>query len=59
MAEMYTPYPQRPGPAMQFAVRSAGGDPLALAGAIRAAVATVDRDLPMTRVETMYAALAD
>jgi putative ABC transport system permease protein len=59
MAEMYTPYPQRPWPAMQFAVRSAGGDPLALVNAVRAAVYTVDRELPMTRVETMDGALAD
>ena len=59
MAEMYTPYPQRPWPAMQFAVRSAGGDPLALVNAVRAAVYAVDRELPMTRVETMSAALAD
>jgi predicted permease len=59
MREMYTPYPQRPWPAMQFAVRVAGGDPLALANAVRAAVQDVDRDLPITRVETMGAALAD
>jgi predicted permease len=59
MAEMYTPYPQRPWPAMQFAVRSAGGDPLALVNAVRAAVQDVDRELPITRVETMDAALTD
>jgi putative ABC transport system permease protein len=58
MVEMYTPYPQRPWPAMQVAVRSAGGDPLALVSAVRAAVAAVDRELPMTRVETMDDALA-
>ncbi|MFI5178729.1 MAG: ABC transporter permease [Vicinamibacterales bacterium] len=59
MLAMYTPYPQRPWPAMQFAVRAAGGDPLALANTVRAAVQSVDRDLPITRVETMDAALAD
>ena len=59
MAAMYTPYPQRPWPAMQFAVRAAGGDPLALATAIRAVVTEVDRELPITRVETMDTALAD
>ena len=59
MVEMYTPYPQRPWPAMQFAVRSAGGDPLALVNAVRAAVQDVDRELPITRVETMDAALAE
>jgi putative ABC transport system permease protein len=59
MVEMYTPYPQRPWPAMQFAVRAAAGDPLALVRAVRAAVQDVDRELPITRVETMEAALAD
>ena len=59
MFAMYTPYPQRPWPAMAFAVRAGGGDPLALAHAVRAAVQEVDRELPITRVETMSAALAD
>jgi predicted permease len=59
MLAMYTPYPQRPWPGMQFAVRSAGGDPLALATAVRAAVREVDRELPITRVETMDTVLAD
>jgi len=44
---------------MQFAVRAAGGDPQALVNSVRAAVHDVDRDLPVTRVETMDAALAD
>jgi predicted permease len=56
---MYTPYPQRPWPAMQFAVRVAGGDPLSAVSAVRAAVFEVDRNLPITRVETMDAALSD
>lgn len=30
---MYTPYAQRPWPAMQFVLRAKGGDPLALSGA--------------------------
>jgi putative ABC transport system permease protein len=55
----YTAYPQRPWPAMQFAVRAAGGDPLALSNSVRAAFFAVDRDLPITRVETMDAALSD
>jgi len=59
MVAMYTPYPQRPWPAMQFAVRAAAGDPLALVNSVRAAVLAVDRDLPITRVETMDAALSD
>jgi putative ABC transport system permease protein len=56
---MYTPYAQRPWAAMQFALRVEGGDPLALANAVRAAVLEIDRDLPITRVETMDAALSD
>jgi predicted permease len=59
MPEMYTPYPQRPWPTMQFAVRAAGGDPIGLASAVRAAVLGVDRDLPITRVETMGVAQSD
>jgi putative ABC transport system permease protein len=54
----YTPYPQRPWPVMQFALRAAGGDPLALASSVRTAVLDVDRDLPITRVETMEASLS-
>jgi len=56
---MYTPYAQRPWPAMQFAVRVQGGDPMAAANAVRAAVLGIDPDLPMTRVQTMDAALSD
>jgi predicted permease len=56
---MYTPYRQRPWPAMQFAVRAAGGDPLTLVSSVGAAFREVDRDLPITRVETMDAALSD
>jgi putative ABC transport system permease protein len=56
---MYTPYAQRPWPAMQFAIRAAGGDPMALANAVRSVVAGIDRNLPITRVETMDAALSD
>lgn len=59
MLEMYTPYSQRPWSAMQFAVRAEGGDPMALVNAVREAVLAVDRDLPITRVETMDAALSD
>jgi putative ABC transport system permease protein len=59
MVEMYTPYRQRPWPRMQFAVRSAGGDPFVMVNAVRNAVREVDRELPITQVETMDAALAD
>ena len=59
MFAIYTPYPQRPWPVMQFAVRAAGGDPLALVNVVRAAVQEVDRELPITRVATMDASLSD
>jgi predicted permease len=58
MPAMYTPYPQRPWPSMQFAVRAAGGDPLALLPGVRAAMRQADADLPLTRVEAMGATLA-
>jgi len=44
---------------MQFAVRAAAGNPLALSNSVRAAFFAVDRDLPITRLETMDAALSD
>jgi putative ABC transport system permease protein len=59
MPAMYTPYPQRPWPSLRLAVRAAGGDPLALAAPIRAAVFEADRDQPVTNVETMAARLSD
>jgi ABC-type antimicrobial peptide transport system permease subunit len=59
MPTMYTPYAQRPWPAMQFVLRGNGLDPMALAGSVRAALRTVDPDLPITGVETMDTALSD
>jgi predicted permease len=59
LGAIYTPYAQRPWPVMQFAIRVEGGDPLALANAVRGAVLEIDRDLPITRVETMDAALSN
>jgi putative ABC transport system permease protein len=59
MPAMYTPYVQRPWPAMEFAIRAVNGSPLALVTPVRAAVQEVDRELPITRVETLAAALAD
>jgi putative ABC transport system permease protein len=44
---------------MQIAVRAVGGDPRALVNAARAAVQEVDRELPITHVETMDRALDD
>ena len=60
MFEMYTPYAQRPWPSMQLVLRAAPGtDPAALVTSIRAAVRSVDRDLPITGAETMDTTLSD
>jgi putative ABC transport system permease protein len=59
MVVMYTPYRQRPWPAMQFAIRAASGDPASVATAVTAAFRAVDRDLPLTGVEPMEQTLSD
>jgi len=51
--QAYTPYAQRPWPTMAIVVRAAGGDPLALVNQVRAAVWSIDRDMPITQVETL------
>jgi predicted permease len=56
-AEVYLPFPQRPWASMNLILRTAG-DPRNLAGAARAAVAAVDRDQPVTAVNTMEEVLA-
>jgi putative ABC transport system permease protein len=56
-AEVYVPFPQRPWATMNLIVRTAG-DPHHWAGAARAAVAAVDRDQPVTAVNTMEEVLA-
>lgn len=55
--QMYLPYPQTGqnfGGAMSIAVRSAG-DPLAVLPAVRAAVHSLDRDVPLSAIATMEA----
>ncbi|HXB73966.1 MAG TPA: ABC transporter permease [Candidatus Acidoferrales bacterium] len=54
---MYTPYPQWTWPAMALTIRTAG-DPRALASGLRAAVAAVDKDQPVTGVQTLEDAVA-
>jgi predicted permease len=56
--QAYTPYAQRPWPTMRLVVRSAAGNPLAVVNSVRAAVWSVDRDLPVTQVETLAEALS-
>ncbi len=50
--EIYLPYPQRPSFFMTVVVR-AKGNPLPLAGSIRKAVHSVDKDQPVSNVQTM------
>jgi predicted permease len=56
-AEVYLSFPQRPWASMNLILRTAG-DPRRWAGAARAAVAAVDRDQPVTAVNTMEEVLA-
>ena len=56
-AEVYVPFPQRPWASMNLILRTAG-DPHNWAGTARAAVAAVDRDQPVTAVNTMEEVLA-
>ncbi|MCX6628209.1 MAG: ABC transporter permease [Candidatus Solibacter sp.] len=53
---IYVPFPQAPQLWMDIGVRTAG-DPLALAPAIRAAVRAVDREQPITDLQTMERAI--
>jgi len=50
--QLYFPYAQFGTPGLSFAVRAAG-DPLALVPSLRAAVRSVDRDLPLANVRAM------
>ena len=51
-AEVYLAFPQRPWASMNLILRTAG-DPHKWAAAVRAAVAVVDREQPVTAVSTM------
>jgi putative ABC transport system permease protein len=50
--EIYIPYEQDPSLVMYFVLRTQG-DPMALAPSLRRAVASVDQDEPVARIETM------
>jgi putative ABC transport system permease protein len=52
LPELYLPYAQAPESEMSIVVRAAG-DPLALAGAIRAEVRALDPNLPVTALRTL------
>jgi len=55
---LYRPYWDWPTRRMQLVARAAG-DPLSIAGAMRAAVKSVDPDVPITHIRTMQAVLED
>lgn len=57
-AELYVPHAQQPTRAMVVAVRTTG-EPTALARAAAAQVWALDPDLPVSRVETMEALMAE
>ena len=56
--EVYSPYRQRPSADMSLLVRSAV-DPASLTSAVRAAVATIDKDQPIFNVHTMQQLVDD
>ncbi len=55
--ELYTPLPQRPWGTMSVLVKTAG-DPMQVVSAVRSAVQSVDRDQPMTQVNSLEANLS-
>jgi putative ABC transport system permease protein len=50
--QIYVPYPLAPRPSMSFVLDTGGGD-AGLAGAVRAAVDGVSKEIPITHVEPM------
>ena len=57
-AVIYQPYPQAPGSAATFLIRT-GGDPLRLAPAARAKVAEVDPNLPVSELANYRKIISD
>jgi len=55
---MYVPWAQDPSFTLSFAVRT-NGDPLALAGELRRAIAAADPDLPIAELRSMEQVVAD
>ena len=51
--ETYLPHAQSPSRGMMLVVRSTAADPSALANAVRGAVASLDREVPVFQVRTM------
>jgi putative ABC transport system permease protein len=57
--QYYVPYAQRANNTDLFVILRTDGDPAGLAPAVRGAIASVDRDLPIYRVTTMEKMVAD
>jgi putative ABC transport system permease protein len=57
--QYYVPYAQRPNSSDLFLAVRTDGDPASLAAAVRGAIGSVDRDLPVYRVTTMERLVAD
>jgi putative ABC transport system permease protein len=58
-AEYYVPAAQAPINQLSLVVRTRGGDPAQLAGALRSAVKEIDPDQPLYEVRTMSSLVAD
>lgn len=56
--ELYMAYPQQSRSTMTLTIRTAG-EPTALAGAVRSAVAAIDPQLPVARMETLDRLIGD
>ena len=56
--EIFLPFPNLPWSHLRLSLRSAGGDPMALVGAARQAIARVDSGQPITEVQTLEQILA-
>src|SRR5215469_1263304 len=56
--EMFLPFPNLPWSHLRLSLRSAGGDPMALASAVRQRLARIDSDQPITEVQTLEQILA-
>jgi len=56
--EMFLPFPNLPWSHLRLSLRSAGGDPMALASAVRERLARIDSDQPITAVQTLDEILA-
>jgi len=56
--ELYTPLPQRPWPVMTVVVKTAG-NPLQIVPDVRSAIAAVDRDQPITQLQSLDSSMTD